>query len=65
MISTIKIQHHMDCNYICNKIHRAILDYQKDNPDLTDSIVIIDIRKPYDAPVETLRLEHNNSNLAN
>ena len=38
----------MDCNYICQKIHGAILKYQQDNPDLTDSIVVIDIKKPYD-----------------
>ena len=38
----------MDCNYICDRIHKAILNYQRDNPDLTDTIVVIDIQKPYD-----------------
>ena len=36
----------MDCGYICQKVHEAILKYQKENPDPTDSIVVIDIRKP-------------------
>lgn len=38
----------MDCNYICQKIHQAVLRFQKDNPDLTDSMVVIDIKKPTD-----------------
>lgn len=35
----------MDCGYICQRVHEAILKYQKDNPDPTDSIVVIDIKK--------------------
>lgn len=46
MITTIKIQPQMDCGYICQRVHEAILKYQKENPDPTDSIVVIDIRKP-------------------
>ena len=38
----------MDCNYICQRIHEAIVKYQKDNPDLTDSLVVIDIKKTTD-----------------
>lgn len=40
----------MDCGYICNKIQEAISKYQKENnsPDLTDSLLIIDIKKPDD-----------------
>jgi hypothetical protein len=45
MITTIKIQPQMDCGYICQRVHEAILKYQKDNPDPTDSIVVIDIKK--------------------
>jgi len=45
MITTIRIQPQMDCNYICQRIHEAIVKYQKDNPDLTDSLVVIDIKK--------------------
>jgi hypothetical protein len=35
----------MDCGYICQRVHEAILKYQKENPDPTDSIVVIDIKK--------------------
>jgi hypothetical protein len=50
MIITIKLQNQMDCGYICNKIQEAISKYQKENnsPDLTDSLLIIDIKKPDD-----------------
>jgi GTP-binding protein EngB required for normal cell division len=36
----------MDCNYICNKIQQAIINYQKSNPDLSDAMIVIDIKKP-------------------
>jgi hypothetical protein len=45
MIITIKIESEMSCEYICKRVHEAILKYQKDNPDLTDTMVIIDIKK--------------------
>jgi hypothetical protein len=60
MITTIKIQPQMDCNYICQRIHKAIMDYQKDNPNLTDAMVVIDIRKPYDTDQLIPKLEYQN-----
>jgi hypothetical protein len=48
MITTIRIQPQMDCNYICKRVHEAILKFQKDNPDLSDSMVVIDIKKTTD-----------------
>jgi hypothetical protein len=48
MITTIRIQQQMDCNYICQRVHEAILKYQKENPDPTESIVVIDIKKTTD-----------------
>lgn len=48
MITAIKIQPQMDCNYICQRIHQAILQYQKDNQNINDAMLVIDIRKPYD-----------------
>ncbi len=53
----------MDCNYICQKIHGAILQYQQDNPDLTDSIVVIDIKKPYDDSNLIPKLEFKNEGI--
>jgi len=35
----------MNCEFICQKVHGAIMKYQKDNPDLNDTLVIIDIKK--------------------
>jgi hypothetical protein len=48
MIVSIKIQNEMNCEYICQKIQEAISRYQQQNnmPDLTDSLLIIDIKKP-------------------
>lgn len=35
----------MNCEVICQRVHGAIMKYQKDNPDLNDTLVIIDIKK--------------------
>ena len=35
----------MSCEVICQKVHGAIVKYQKDNPDLNDTFVTIDIKK--------------------
>jgi hypothetical protein len=36
------------------------MDYQKDNPNLTDAMVVIDIRKPYDTDQLIPKLEYQN-----
>jgi hypothetical protein len=48
MIISIKIQPQMDCAYICQKVQEAISKYQKDNLDMTDTMILIDIKKPSD-----------------
>ena len=62
MITSIKLQPTMDCNYICKKFHEAITNYRKDNNniDLTDHIVIITIKQPYDDSSLIPKLEHKN-----
>ena len=45
MIETIRIENQMNCEVICQRVHGAIMKYQKDNPDLNDTLVIIDIKK--------------------
>lgn len=45
MITTIKIESQMDCNYICQKIQEAIVKYQKDSQDISDTLIVIDIKK--------------------
>lgn len=62
MLTTIKITNQMDCNYICQRIHKAIMDYQKDIPDLNDTMVVIDIRKvSQDYNDHIPKLEHKNN----
>ena len=46
MITCIKIQQEMNCEYICGQIQKAILTYQKYSPDLTGALLIIDIKIP-------------------
>lgn len=49
----------MNCEYICKKIHEAIIRYQRDNQDLTNSIIVIDIKQPTDDSSHIPKLEHN------
>jgi hypothetical protein len=58
MITTINIVSKMDCTYICSKIQEALIKYQKNNPDPTGSIIVIDIKKPIDDNQTIPRLEH-------
>jgi len=60
MIVSIKINAQMDCNYICQQLQRAIISYQKEHNDLTDCVMVIDIKKPYDDDSFILKLEHKN-----
>jgi hypothetical protein len=61
MIITIKLQQQMECEYICHKVQEAISKYQKENnsPDLTDSLLIIDIKKPDDNTDLIPKLEYH------
>ena len=53
MITCIKIQQEMNCEYICGQIQKAILAYQKHSPDLTGALLIIDIKQIIDYIVPT------------
>lgn len=48
----------MDCGFICHQIQKAIQQYQKNNPDLNDTMVVIDIRRPLEQSVEVPKLEY-------
>jgi hypothetical protein len=61
MIASIKIAPQMNCEYICNVIQQAVLRYQKDNPDLTDCLMVIDIKKPSDDNNHIPKLPDNSS----
>jgi uncharacterized protein YihD (DUF1040 family) len=45
MITTIKIEPQMNCEYICQKIQQAVTKYQMDSPDMSDTLIVIDIKK--------------------
>ena len=51
----------MNCEYICNVIQHAVIRYQKDNPDLTDCLMVIDIKKPSDDTSHIPKLPDNSS----
>jgi len=45
MITAIRVQNQMNCEFICKKVHEAIIKYQKENTDLNDTLIVIDIKK--------------------
>ena len=47
MLVSIKLENNISCDYICQKLQKAITEYQKTN-DTSDSILVIDIQKIYD-----------------
>ena len=46
MICTIKIAPNMSCEYICQIVQELVNYHNKNNTDLTDSIITIEIKKP-------------------
>ena len=46
MICTIKIAPNMSCEYICQRVQELVNYHNKNNTDLTDSIITIEIKKP-------------------
>lgn len=47
MLTCIKIQENISCEYICQTIQKALTQYQKTN-DISDSLIVIDIQKVTD-----------------
>ena len=45
MLASIRIQSDMPCEYICQQIQAALMSYHKNNPDLSDCFLVIDIKK--------------------
>jgi len=58
MITTIKIQNGLDCNYICHRINQAIVSYQKYNNDLNDTLIIVEIKKISDETITPKYIEY-------
>ena len=55
-------QQNIGCDKICNSIQKLITKYTKDNPDIANSVLVMEIRPIYDSQIicEPLRIEHKN-----
>ena len=61
MITAIKLDKDISCENICKILGAAINDYRNTNNDLTNSILVIDIKTITDDTIESvLKLEHKN-----
>lgn len=60
MLVAIKIQENLSCEQICIVLQQAIANYQKTN-DISDSLLVIDIKKIIDTTNEAPKLEFKNS----
>lgn len=47
MLTCIKLQQNISCEYVCQTIQKALEKYSKTN-DLSDSLIVIDIQKVTD-----------------
>lgn len=59
MLVSIKLQQNLSCEYICGMLQKAMVEYQKDN-DISDSLLIIDIKKVNDDISLIPKLEYKN-----
>jgi hypothetical protein len=46
MICTIKLTQNISCEYICKTVQDLINYHNKNNQDLTDAMITIEIKKP-------------------
>lgn len=58
MLTCIKLQPNMPCEQICYHAQQALTKYQKENIDMTDTILIIDIKKITDGDSLIPKIEH-------
>lgn len=57
MLTSIKLQPNMQCEYICQTIQAALSKYQQHN-DMNDAVLIIDIKKTILDDTMIPKLEH-------
>lgn len=60
MLISIKIQDNLSCEQLCLLLQQAVANYQKTN-DISDSVLVIDIKKIIDTTNDTPKLEFKNS----
>lgn len=57
MLTSIKLQPNMQCEYICHTIQTALTKYQQHN-DMSDTVLVIDIKKISDDDTMIPKLDH-------
>jgi hypothetical protein len=60
----IKLQNNMSCDYICKHIQNLIKQYPINENDMNDTMLVIDIKKTYDAIEPVVGIEWKNIDLA-
>ena len=60
----IKLQNNVACEYICKHIQTLIQNYQTENNDMSDLMLVIDIKKPYDTTNPIKNITHIEPDLA-
>ena len=61
MLACIKVQQNIQCEYICHQLQLALAKYQKNNPDIKDLYITVDIRTVKDDDSLIPKLEHKTS----
>jgi hypothetical protein len=60
----IKLQNNVACEYICHQVQKLVHNYQQQNNNMTDLILVIDIKQPTDLQEPIKLIEHSQTNLA-
>lgn len=59
MLMSIKLQHQLSCEYICEHIQKMLVRYQKEN-DVSDCVLVFDIQKVTDDTSLIPKIEYKN-----
>jgi hypothetical protein len=60
MLVSIKLQDNIPCEYVCQMLQKALVEYGKHN-SMTDSVLVIDIHKVHDDITMIPKLELKDS----
>lgn len=61
MITAIRLDKDISCEQMCQTLGRVINEYRLSSPDLSDCVLVIDIKKITESLIDTMpKLEHKN-----
>lgn len=64
MLTAIRLDKDIGCEQMCQVLGRAINDYRLSTPDLSDYVLVIDIKKITESVIDiTPKLEYKNEGL--